>query len=174
MLPNPQAGPRDAPVNVSELLHRVIGELAELIARRNAEVEVGRTAEDLCVRGPETAVRQILYHLLRNALEASPNCGLVRVHLHERAGQVMIDVTDDGPGIAAQYMSKIFRRGFTTKAGCKGQGLAEVEGCLGRLRAAIAWESPLRSGRGCRFTVTLPGLAVSPTPSSNSTSPAEK
>jgi C4-dicarboxylate-specific signal transduction histidine kinase len=162
MLPNPKAGPRDAPVKVAELLHQVIEELAGLIARRNAELEVGRTAEELLVRGPESAVRQILHHLLRNALEATPNCGLVRINMHQQAGQVMIEVSDEGPGIAAQYMSKIFRRGFTTKAGCKGQGLAEVEESLGRLRGAIAWESPLRSGRGCRFTLTLSATVANP------------
>jgi len=146
---------RDAAVNLAEVLQKALAELAELAARRNAEVEVGRTAENLAVRGPEQTVHQIVYHVLRNALEASPPRGLVRICLHQQAAQVVAEITDEGPGIAGPYMSKIFTRGFTTKQGAKGQGLAEVEECLGRLRGAIAWESPLRNGRGCRFTVTL-------------------
>ncbi|HUK53468.1 MAG TPA: ATP-binding protein [Candidatus Binatia bacterium] len=143
-----------------ELMQTLIREMAELIARRNAEIELSRTAENLAVRGPEPAVRQILYQVLRNALEATPNCGLVRINLHEQAGQVVVEITDEGAGIAGPYMSKIFARGFSTKPGCKGQGLAEAEECLGRLRGAISWESPLRTGKGCRFTVSLPAFAA--------------
>jgi two-component system sensor histidine kinase TctE len=146
---------------VPELIHKILQELAELAARRGAEVEIGRTAENLAVRGPADAVHQVFYQVLRNALEASPPCGLVRVIQHQRAGQVMVEVTDEGAGIASPYMSKIFKRGFTTKPGAKGQGLAEVEECIGRLRGAIAWESPLRTGRGCRFTVTLHASSTS-------------
>jgi signal transduction histidine kinase len=161
--PSPRPNSRESSVSLSELLRKVLDELAELIARRNAEVEVGRTAENLIVRGPEQAVHQIIYQVLRNAVEASPSRGLVRVCQHQLPGEVVFEVTDEGTGIAAPYMSKIFKRGFTTKPGAKGQGLAEVEACIGRLRGAIAWESPLRSGKGCRFTVTLPaGSAPAP------------
>ena len=154
--PSAQAESREAGVSLPALIQKLLSEMAELIARRNAVIEMGRTAENLAVRGPEVVVHKILYQLLRNALEASPACGLVRVYQHERAGQAVVEITDEGPGIAGPYMSKIFMRGFSTKPGSKGQGLAEVEECLGRLRGAIAWESPLRTGRGCRFTVTLP------------------
>jgi signal transduction histidine kinase len=159
---SPIAASRESAVNLPDLLHKLFSELAELIARRNAELEICRTSEQLLVRGPEQIVHQILYHVLRNALEASPSCGLVRVTLHQKPAGVVIEITDEGPGIASPYMSKIFKRGFTTKPGAKGQGLAEVEECLGRLRGAIAWESPLRSGKGTRFTVTLPGASVAP------------
>ena len=162
MQSSPNADSRDSAVNLPELLRKLFSELAELIARRNAELEICRTSEQLLVRGPEQVVHRILYHVLRNALEASPSCGLVRVTMHQKHGDVVIEITDEGQGIASPYMSKIFKRGFTTKPGAKGQGLAEVEECLGKLRGAIAWESPLRSGKGTRFTVTLPAASVTP------------
>ena len=153
-LGNPES--RENSVSLTEMIQKVLTDLGELIARRHAEIEVGRTAENLAVRGPESSVHQILYQVLRNALEASPNRGLVRIIQHEQGGQAVVEVTDEGSGIPAPYMSIIFKRGFTTKPGAKGQGLAEVEESLGRLRGAIAWESPLRSGRGSRFTISLP------------------
>lgn len=149
------AEPRGLAVNIPDVIRTVLSELAELVARRNAEVEVGRTAENLVVSGPEDAVHQVLYHVVRNALEATPPRGVVRILQHQLPGEVVVEVTDEGAGIAGAYMSKIFTRGFTTKQGAKGQGLAEAEQCIGRLRGAIAWESPLRTGKGCRFTVTL-------------------
>jgi len=138
------------------MIRQVVDELGTLIAQRRAVVEVGRTAEDPLARGPEQAVKQILYHVLRNAVEASPSGGLVRVTQHQRAGQVVIEVSDEGAGIQATDFSRILQRGFTTKSGSKGQGLAEVEWRLAELRGGISWESPLRTGRGACFTVMIP------------------
>jgi len=138
------------------MVRQVVDELGTLIAQRRAVIEIGRTAEEPLARGPEQAVRQIVYHVLRNAVEASPSGGLIRVAQHQRDGQVIIDVTDEGPGIIPGDFSKIMRRGFTTKPGSKGQGLADVEWRLAELRGGISWESPLRTGRGTCFTVRLP------------------
>ena len=144
------------PVSLVSTVRQVVRELATLIAQRRAVIEIGRTAEDPQARGPEPAVKQIVYHLIRNAVEASCDCGIVRIAEHEHDGQVILEVSDEGEGIHAGDFSKIFQRGFTTKCGCKGQGLAEVEWRLAELRGAISWESPLRTGKGTCFTVTLP------------------
>jgi len=144
------------PVSLRSTVRQVVSELAGLIAQRHAVIEIGRTVQDPQVRGPEQAVKQIVFHLVKNAVEASPSGGLVRLAQHERDGQVTLEVSDDGLGIHCGDFSKIFKRGFTTKSGCKGQGLAEVECRLAELRGVISWESPLRTGRGTCFTVRLP------------------
>jgi len=154
-----QSGSSCPPVSMPGVVQQVMGELASLISQRHAVVEVGRTAETLVARGPEPAVKQIVYQVLRNALEATPLGGVVRLTQHEREGQVILEVSDCGCGIAAGDFSKIFRRGFTTKASAKGQGLAEVECRLAELHGMISWESPTRSGRGTCFTVKLPAAA---------------
>ncbi|HKO03621.1 MAG TPA: HAMP domain-containing sensor histidine kinase [Candidatus Acidoferrales bacterium] len=143
-------------VSLPSTIRQVVDELSPLITQRRAVVEVGRTAEDPLARGPEQAVKQILYHVLRNAVEASPAGGLIRVTQHQRPGQVVIEVSDEGAGIPPTDFSKIMRRGFSTKSGSKGQGLADVEWRLAELRGGISWESPLRTGRGACFTVMLP------------------
>ncbi|HVN08037.1 MAG TPA: HAMP domain-containing sensor histidine kinase [Patescibacteria group bacterium] len=154
-----------ASVSLQAVLRQVLDELATLIGTRHAVVEVIRTADNPQVRGTEPAVKQIVYHLLKNAVEASPNGGIVRVAQHERNGQVIFEVTDEGPGIGWADFSRILKRGFTTKAGAKGQGLADVEWRLAELRGGIAWESPHRTGRGACFTITLPAAApVAPAP----------
>jgi signal transduction histidine kinase len=143
-------------VSLPSVVRQVVDELGTLIAQRHAIIEIGRTAHDPQARGPEQAVRQIIFHILRNAVEASPSGGVVRVAQHQRECQVILDISDDGPGIIPGDFSKIMRRGFTTKPGAKGQGLADVEWRLAELRGCISWESPLRHGRGTCFTVTLP------------------
>jgi len=145
-----------APVSLSAIVRDVVQELGVLIGQRRAVIEVGRTCDNPQVRGPEPAVKQILHQLVKNAVEASPANGLVRIAQHERNGQVIIEVTDEGPGIRPVDFSQIFKRGFTTKPGAKGQGLADVEWRLAELRGGITWESPHRTGRGACFTVALP------------------
>ena len=148
------------PVSLPSVVRQVVEELATLVAARHAIIEVGRTAENPLARGPEQAVKQILYHVVKNAVEASPAGGVVRVAQHERAGQVIVEVTDEGPGIGVADFSRIFKRGYTTKTGAKGQGLADVEWRLAELRGGITWESPHRTGRGTCFTVTLPAASA--------------
>jgi len=144
------------PVSLPNVVRQVIQELGALIGQRRAVIEIVRTVENPLARGPEPAVKQIVHHLLKNAVEASPLGGVVRVAQHERNGQVVLEITDEGSGIGAADFSRIFKRGYTTKTGAKGQGLADVEWRLAELRGGITWESPHRTGRGTCFTVTLP------------------
>jgi signal transduction histidine kinase len=143
-------------VSLPAVIRQVLAELAPVIAQHHTVVEIGRTCEEPVARGPEQAVKQIIYHVLRNAVEACHGGGVVRVAQHEHHGQVVLEVTDNGCGITAGDFSKILRRGFTTKTGAKGQGLADVEWRLAELHGAIAWESPTRCGHGTCFTITLP------------------
>ena len=146
------------PVSLMSVVRQVVTELASLIGTRRAVVEVCRTTDDPQVRGPEPAVKQIVYQLVKNAVEASPSGGVVRVAQHERNGQVVLEITDEGPGIGFADFSRILKRGYTTKPGAKGQGLADVEWRIAELRGGISWESPHRTGRGACFTVTLPAV----------------
>jgi signal transduction histidine kinase len=145
------------------VVREVLQEVSELVSRRGTEVELSRTVEEAYVLGSEQACRSVFSHILRNAVEATPGGGVVRVGLHQRGDRVIFEVSDDGPGIPAGNLSKIFQPGFTTKQGSKGRGLSEVEQRLAELRGAISWQSPLRTGKGARFTVTL---AAAPPPHS--------
>lgn len=105
-------------------------------------------ATQLSIHHPEDAptadvdpqyAEQILRHLLRNAIEASPS-GKVDVHLDTEDGQVVVRVADDGPGIPPSILERIFEPMTTTKSHGAGLGLslckalAEAQG--GSLHAA--------------------------------------
>ena len=80
--------------------------------------------------------QQILWNLLKNALEAMPDGGelMVRVGLKSAAGSppasdsqyVFIDIQDSGMGIPAELQEKIFEPFFTTKEQGTGLGLSTV------------------------------------------------
>ena len=105
------------------------------------EVDVGR---DLIVLADSTQVRQILWNLLLNAVQAMPEGGSIRISVADAApepqegaskdrnepkgegGFVEVMVADTGVGIAPEVMERIFDPFFTTKPDGSGLGLATV------------------------------------------------
>jgi PAS domain S-box-containing protein len=74
----------------------------------------------------EGAIRQILHNLVRNAAEATGTRGAVRVETRVDGDRAVIDVVDDGPGIPATDLDRVFGLGFTTKPAGNGLGLPIV------------------------------------------------
>jgi signal transduction histidine kinase len=110
-------------------------------------------------------MQQVLLNLLKNALDASPVGGRVRVVGRQEGEEVWLEVTDQGPGVAAADRDRIFDPFFTTKSAGKGTGLglavsfriAERHG--GRLEHADV------PGGGALFRLVLP--LPSPVPEAN-------
>jgi len=139
----------------------IMGLLRHEAARRNVSLRLDRPAEELYVQGTADGFHDVLSNLVLNAMEAAPAGGSVELTLRRQAANLVIEVTDDGPGIAEDIRPRLFQPFFTTKATGTGLGLAIVERRLAEMQGAIAWQSPVRGGRGARFVVTLP-LSGSP------------
>lgn len=151
-----------AKIDVIATIKEAIKDLSELMSLRHVDVELARSFEEVQVAGPAKALVEAMRNLIWNAVEASQPGALVRVAVHVRGDNVVIDVSDDGSGISPESLSKIFKEGFTTKPGAAGMGLNIVERRLGELLGSIVWQSPLNNRRGARFTVTLPTIPPVP------------
>ena len=100
--------------------------LAELVRDCTDELHVKVEVDvdpSLSVRADERMLRQAMLNLIRNGAEANPD-GCVVVSAARQDGAVVIQVRDNGPGIAAADLQKIFIPFFTTKAQGHGIGLA--------------------------------------------------
>ncbi|MDR3565883.1 MAG: ATP-binding protein [Negativicutes bacterium] len=103
----------------------------------------------------------VLGNLLTNAIEAAATMPVerkfVQVRIFQGQRYLTITVDDQGPGIPDDHRKKIFQRGFTTKQGGRGIGLAlvrqEVDFNGGKIR--------ISSGKndGCRFIIKIPMTA---------------
>lgn len=105
------------------------------------------------------ALQQVLVNLVQNAAQAMTSGGAIAVGWSRLPGDVAIalDITDDGPGVAAADRARVFDLFFTTKApgAGTGLGLAVVKHMVVRAGGSIeVLDAP--SGRGARFRVTLP------------------
>jgi two-component system sensor histidine kinase PilS (NtrC family) len=99
-------------------------------------------------------VRQILWNLLLNAAQAMPDGGDIRISGEQVGGRVRVMVSDDGVGVDAQDVGRLFDPFYTTRVGGTGLGLATVERCA-REHGGEVW---IRSkpGAGTTFAVWLP------------------
>lgn len=144
---------RVAAVALADHLVALLGREA---ARRNVRLLLEREEKETFVRGSEEALSDVLSNLMVNAIEVLPKGGSVRVRLERRDSTLVLEITDDGPGIPPELRGKIFQPFFTTKPSGTGLGLAIVERRLAEMEGSIRWESPVEDGHGTRFTVSLP------------------
>jgi signal transduction histidine kinase len=104
-------------------------------------------------------VLQILVNLIRNAKYACDDSGrsdkLITLRIEQVEGMVRISVIDNGVGISAENMQRLFTHGFTTRASGHGFGLHSAALAAQELGGAlrVASEGP---GRGATFVLELP------------------
>ncbi len=140
------------PTNMIELVQHV----AEL-ERPGAEVR--KVA--LVVHAPDQAVEamvdgakihQVVQNLVRNAIEASPGGSQVDLSVAAFDSGVAIRVRDQGPGIPANVLARIYEPFFSTKEGGTGMGMAIVHSLV----MLHGGDIHVRSNGGTEFEVRLP------------------
>jgi two-component system sensor histidine kinase GlrK len=97
------------------------------LAMRAKNLSLNLSASDLDVEGDEKKIEAIVDNLLSNAIKFSPVGGTIRFQLRRRGADVVVDVMDDGPGIAPGDRVRVFEpfyQGSTQYTGpVKGTGL---------------------------------------------------
>ena len=128
--------------------------LSQLARQQGVTLDV-QLADDLpAAQASPTAVREIVFNLVGNAIEAAGSGGRVTLACeHDEAG-LQIEVCDDGPGIADDVRPRIFEPFVTTKTSGSGLGLHVVARRVRESGGTIDCESP--PGGGTRFRVRLP------------------
>jgi PAS domain S-box-containing protein len=107
---------------------------------------------------PEDMLRQILYNLILNAIEASPDAGIIRITAAITGNRLQIAVADQGEGIPAEIGARIFEPFFTTKRTSTnrgaGLGLSVCKTLVETMAGEIAFTS--EPGKGTAFRISLP------------------
>ncbi len=153
------------------------------IALRLSGPEVARTAsvvleldEVPCVLASESRLCQVFINLLVNAAQAMETRASegrqirVKTRHDEDASLVGIDVADNGEGISADRIARIFEPFYTTKAAGTGLGLSICRDIVERMGGRIDVES--KPGSGTTFTVWLSTTRVAQSPATSHASSA--
>ncbi len=134
--------------------------LASQSGRGAADVEVRLIAapEAVFVTADPGQLRQLVWNLVRNAVQASEPGGEVRVRLDPVPRGVRLSVEDDGEGISSDARARLFDAFYTTRSHGTGVGLAVVKKIAEEHGFPLSVDS--ESGRGAAFRVILPGPAL--------------
>ena len=126
-------------------------------------IRVGVALDPLAgpVLGDPDRLQQVVWNLLSNAIKFTPDGGHVEVKLHRDAGHAVLDIADDGIGIAPEFLPFVFERfrqadpSTTRPQGGLGLGLAIVRH-LAEVHGGEVSAHSEGPGRGSAFTVSLP------------------
>jgi len=144
-----------APMEVAEEIQRTLTLMRGTLDEQRCEVRVDFADEPCIVAMDRMRLRQVLFNLLNNALEAQGPGGSIDIQVTATRGQVEIVVCDDGPGIAVADRERVFVPFFSTKASGTGLGLALARKFIEEAGGAIHCEGNQRR-RGTSFRIVLP------------------
>jgi two-component system phosphate regulon sensor histidine kinase PhoR len=152
--------PRWQPVSPARLAEDVVASFAQAAAAARTTLVHADAGAPEVVSDPDR-LRAILQNLVDNAVKYTPAGGHVEVKTAGGPdGSALITVADDGPGIAAEHLPRIFERFYrvdkarSRDVGGTGLGLSIVRHLAEGVRVKVAVES--QPGRGTRFTVRVP------------------
>jgi signal transduction histidine kinase len=149
---------QSARFDLVQIVEEVIVMLAPAATKRNVTIHLTPPTDPVEAWWAEGEVKQILYNVIRNALQASAPGQAVEVTIQYRQHEAAVHVRDFGIGIPEHVLPQIFDPFFSTKQGeaQAGMGLglsvsrSLVEAMGGRL------EVETQSQQGSRFSVILP------------------
>jgi signal transduction histidine kinase len=155
-------------ISLSDVVRDAVSMAESHVPRGDVRVEVVLPEDLAPIQGDPHQLRQLFTNLFTNAFEAMTGKGVVRLVAQQLAGEedaaatsethavpmIQVEVADNGPGVPADVMDRIFSPFFTTKPQGSGLGLAIVRKIVDAHDGRIDVSAPAHGGT--RFRVTLP------------------
>ena len=120
-----------------------LGAVASEVARAlNYDIEEKKIklevlVESVVIEADEQLLRQVLFNLVLNAIQAVSQQGVIRIRASRRSNEeAFIEVSDNGPGVSEEQRGEIFKPYFTTHTEGTGLGLSVVQ----QIVLAHGWE----------------------------------
>ncbi len=138
------------PTNLALVLRSAVGSVG---LPDNISVELQFPADLPDVMADENQIVIAFKNLIRNARDAMPNGGQLKIDSTVNSDSVSFHISDNGIGISAEHLEKILEPLFTTKARGMGLGLSISRAIVEKNKGQLSVESEL--GKGSCFTITL-------------------
>jgi signal transduction histidine kinase len=142
---------RRAPVALGAVISEVVRALSYDIEEKRIRLNVAD--EQLTIEADEQLLRQALFNLLLNGIQAVEPGGEIQIVTSKAGpGEAMLEIRDNGPGVAPEHRVDIFKPYFTTHQKGTGLGLAVVQ----QIVLAHGWEIECLSNqpRGAVFRLS--------------------
>ncbi|MFT3707670.1 MAG: ATP-binding protein [Archangium sp.] len=149
----------EKPVDLLVAATRALEAVRPKARLRHIRIDVKIPAGEV-ILGDERAMEQIVLNLVDNAVKYSPPNSRVELHTERHDGQLVLRIRDDGPGIEARHLPRIFERfyrvdkGRSREMGGTGLGLSIVKHLVTTMKGDVRCEST--PGQGSTFFVEMP------------------
>lgn len=141
-------------------LNELVSEIMSLFKLQSslfkAEITVELSPEDIRVSVDRNQIHQVIFNIVKNAIEASQEGGEIIIKTGVAEGAGVISVIDNGTGMSKETLSNMFEPFFTTKRPGKGTGLGliVVKTIIDRHNGKLLIES--EKGKGTTVKIMLP------------------
>jgi two-component system, NtrC family, sensor histidine kinase HydH len=125
---------RPTPVDLNALIGEVVQALNYDIDEKQIALQV--FAQPIFIKADEQLLRQALFNLLLNAIQAVDSGGQIQIYAMNNGAGALLEIRDNGPGVPEQDRCEIFKPYFTTHQLGTGLGLAVVQ----QIVLAHGWE----------------------------------
>lgn len=144
--------------DITELIKEILNDIEILALQKNIEITVISEASDNIVNIDRERMRRVFYNIFDNAIKYSSEKGKINIDIERADGEVLINISDSGPGISEEDIPYIFDRFYRAdKARCSegfGLGLSIAKSIVKAHGGNIEVRSV--SGVGSTFTIYLP------------------
>lgn len=146
----------ESPVDLRRLLQEIVDGMQPRAAAKRQTLSLHFDGEATIMSDSE-GLRQIFYNLVDNAIKYSPEGGMILVRLTSSSAEAIVDVRDNGIGIAEENVSRVFDRFYRINSSGNedgvGLGLSIVKSILDSIDGSIELTS---SDTGTVFRVMIP------------------
>jgi signal transduction histidine kinase len=143
-------------IDVSEVLNTSLDAFGSTCAAKKIQLSKELTAGPWELQGDAARLRQTFDNLLRNAMEAQPNGGEIHVSANRNGQELIVDISDTGPGVPSERRAELFEFGKTTKVGGSGIGLPLSQLIVESHGGSLAYKDRNGDNKGATFRITLP------------------
>jgi PAS domain S-box-containing protein len=153
------------PVGLEEIVNATIECLRPAADVKAVQIQAQLDPDVGMVSGDPIRLQQVVANLLANAIKFTPEEGRVKVKLERVNSDALINVTDTGAGISADFLPHVFDRfrqadsASTRKYGGLGLGLAIVRKIV-EMHGGVVLAESCGEGQGASFTVKIPLLVL--------------
>ncbi|HEX7227975.1 MAG TPA: HAMP domain-containing sensor histidine kinase, partial [Candidatus Binatia bacterium] len=141
------------PVDVAEVLRTSLEAIGSACAAQNISLTQERLQGPWQVQGDATRLRQAFDNLLRNAMDAQPDGGEIRIRAEKNGSRLVVDINDAGPGVSLEQQPQLFEFGKTTKISGSGIGLPLSQLIAEAHGGSLTYQG---NGHGATFRLILP------------------
>ena len=146
--------PQLQPANINAIVEETLHFFGPEIEARDIVVESELRSDLPLVQIDRDQMKQAFYNIIKNSFEAMKRRGILRIRTDMDDSHVRVSFTDNGGGMSAEALSRVFEPYYTTKSSGSGLGLLIVRRIVREHGGELAIESA--EGKGLTLTIRLP------------------